>query len=102
MDLKTAIRLAAKGDAIAFTGAGFSFGAKNLENKLFASGNKLAERISADLGLPADTPLTLAAEIFREQRGTDPLIELIKPAFTAAVPVPDAAAIVASLPWACH
>ena len=82
-----------------FLGAGFSFGANNIENSAFSSGKKLAEKIAGLAGLPPETPLTLAAEIFREQQGTDALIGIIKPAFTAAIPVPKPQTTIASLPW---
>src|SRR5260221_9506139 len=99
MNLQKAIQVAGKGDAVLFLGAGFSFGARNVDNLPFASSNKLAERVSRAVGLPSDTPLTLAADIFREQRGTDELIALIKPNFTAATPVPAAYTSIAGLPW---
>ena len=82
-----------------FLGAGFSIGASNIEKNPFTSGKQLGEKIAGMAGLPHETPLTLAAEIFREQQGTDALIRIIKPAFTAATPVPKAHATIASLPW---
>lgn len=99
MNIETAIRFAVKGHAVLFLGAGYSLGATNIKGTPFFSGKHLAKKIATAAGLPPDTPLALAAEIYRDQQGTDGLIALIKSAFTAAVPVPDAQKTVASLPW---
>ena len=99
MDLQTALRIAREGHATLFLGAGFSMGEKNIKGDFLLSSKQLAKQVADSVGLPDDTPLTLAAEIFREHNGTDPLIDLVKGSFTAASVPSNAHCKIASLPW---
>lgn len=48
MDINTAINFALKGNAILFAGAGFSYGAKNLNGTSFNLGEGLRDIIAKD------------------------------------------------------
>lgn len=99
MNAEQAIRIATRGDAVLFLGAGFSVGSMSIAGTPLPNSKQLAEIVSRAINLPPETPLTLAAEIFRDQCGVDYLIDLIKPNFTAANPVADQYRAIAALPW---
>lgn len=99
MDIEKSIQYAARGEAILFLGAGFSLGVKSVTGDKLPTGSKLAADLASAVGLPNDTPLTLAAECFREANGTDALIDLIKGMFTAATPVSEVYSAIAGLSW---
>lgn len=68
-DLQDAIRHALDGNAILFTGAGFSAAARNLDGEPLKTGAQLAEYLASKIGLPPDTALGDAAEEFIEAHG---------------------------------
>ena len=99
MDIKTSIQFAAQGESILFLGAGFSLGVNSVVGEELPRGSQLAKELAHKVDLPEDTSLTLASECFKEQYGTDALIELIKNKFTAATPLDESYIAIAGLPW---
>ncbi len=82
MDFEAALEHAINGEAILFAGAGFSVGAKNLNNQPLKTGGMLAEYFADATDLPADSRLEDAAEAFVELHGDDRLIEVLHNEFT--------------------
>ena len=63
MTLKKAITLAMDGKAVLFLGSGFSFGAKNCQNRTPWTGKALADHIADLCGFPGEPmPLEMAAQ----------------------------------------
>ena len=78
MTLKKAITLAMDGKAVLFLGSGFSFGAKNCQNRTPWTGKALADHIADLCGFPGEPmPLEMAAQEYIRQKGDDALIELL-------------------------
>jgi hypothetical protein len=84
MHLEDAMERALDGDAILFVGAGFSSGAINLKGERFLRGSELASLFAARTGLPSDTSLEDAAEVYEERYGSDALIRELQQEFTAS------------------
>ncbi|HEX7861978.1 MAG TPA: SIR2 family protein [Verrucomicrobiae bacterium] len=99
MDLKTAAQHGINGEALLFLGAGFSRSAINIQDQKFCTSKEFADELNTSLSLPAGTPLTLATEVFRDNHGTEALIDLVKPRFTSKTPVAPEYATIAKLPW---
>lgn len=83
MEVKEAIRYIFEGQAILFTGAGFSLGCKNISSDPFASANELKVRIGRELGIPSVDSYTLPvlSNHFIRKCGEEKLIELLKREF---------------------
>lgn len=86
------------GNAIVFLGAGFSRGATTVKGSSIKLGSELSAVLASKCGLPSDTPLDVAAELFQQDIGTDALIQLLRDEFTVKEVTPIQQAIV-SLPW---
>lgn len=86
------------GNSVAFIGAGFSRNAVTLKDQPIKLGSELASFLAERCGLPSDTQLDVAAELFQEQFGTDILIQLLRDEFTAKLATPVQQTLV-SLPW---
>lgn len=101
MDVEEAIALAKAGKAVLFTGAGFSFGAKNCVDLL---GNKVpaADAFSVYLGSLAETaqqyPLNTMAQYFQKSKGEHRLVEELRNCFNVTS-VSEAHREIAGMPW---
>lgn len=78
MELNDAILHTLNGDAILFVGAGFSYGAKNLENEDFLMGNGLCKKLIKIGKLEEDDDLAYISERFIEEYDEDTLIDVLK------------------------
>jgi hypothetical protein len=77
------LRALESGKAILFTGAGFSFGCKNIKNEALPNAKSLAKIISNFGGFNEDEDLAYAADRYlKEKPERLPLIELLKNTFT--------------------
>ena len=84
MDLHTALKHAIDGNAMLFTGSGFSAGATPLQGSKFLTGRELARRLYQDCGAsPPDDDLYYAAQRYRKKLGDDSLVTLLQELFTA-------------------
>lgn len=82
MMLNEAIEMALCGQAILFTGAGFSIGAENLRHTSFKTGKQLANHLSKSAGFDEDIALDIAAEEYINVHGKDKLIDELHNEFT--------------------
>ena len=82
MKLRQAIKYALDGNAVLFTGSGFSKGATNLQGRNFITSRELAAMLRQEIGLDEEINLGLAAEMFADQKGIDRLIEVLRDQFT--------------------
>ena len=82
MDLNTAINCALEGEALLFAGAGFSFGAKNINKTEFYVGDKLRDFIAKECDITSSRPLSAVAEYYVSEKSLESLIELLKNAFS--------------------
>lgn len=98
MEFEEAIERALEGDAILFVGAGFSAGAINVKGERFLKASELASVFAARTGLPSNTSLEDAAEVYEETFGSDALIRELQQEFTASKVQPYHREI-ARFPW---
>jgi hypothetical protein len=98
VDLKEAVGLVQRGNAILLLGAGFSVASKNRENKPLPTGSQLATRLALDLGLPDKYPLPVIAAQFVDTKGEIALTDLLSEIFSAETITPDQERIVL-MPW---
>lgn len=98
MNLEQALENAAIGDGVLFLGSGFSVGATNAKNQSFKTGGALAKYFAARCGLPDETPLEDAAEIFARKFGVDDLIKELRREYTVKHISPHHQ-VIATLPW---
>jgi hypothetical protein len=82
MEIEEAINHALDGDAVLFTGAGFSIGALNLKGEPFKTSRQFAAFLSKTCGSGDDVSLEIAAEDYREKFGDDALIAEVQNEFT--------------------
>jgi hypothetical protein len=82
MELVKAIQKALDGQAVLFTGAGFSTGAMNIDGTKFKSGRQLAKILSAASGVDEIADLDEAADIYIEKHAKAELISLLKKEYT--------------------
>ncbi|WP_319477089.1 SIR2 family protein [Marispirochaeta aestuarii] len=83
MDIDTSIYHVLNGDAVLFTGSGFSYGAINQNNEKFKTGNNLAKKLYDEVSLPFENePLEEAVEEYLEKYTKNDLIKLLKNEFT--------------------
>lgn len=72
MELKDALIAARQGRALAFLGAGFSFGAKAANGLGIPTTSQLAERLCAAIDENEVLPFDIAAGLYRKRRADDP------------------------------
>lgn len=82
MNIEDAIRHALDGNAVIFTGAGFSRGAINRKNTAIKTAKELADELAQACGLPVDTPLEDASEAYQTKFGHSRLISYLLDEFT--------------------
>lgn len=67
------------GNCILFTGAGFSHGARNINNTKLLNGSELAKKLNIACGIEDEvTNLRVASELFIDEHGDFSLIELLR------------------------
>lgn len=100
MNLETAIRHGKSGNALLFTGAGYSFGAENsVEGQNGIPTAKALSKILADLsGQDGDYQLTHISQFFMKEKSKEDLIGLLLSYFTI-VNVAEHHKILGSIPW---
>lgn len=103
MSPEDAIRHALDGNAILFTGAGFSWGAKNIdvnpEKRSIPAGRALANLLLSEIGYqPQPLSLDKAASAYLRRKSRDNLVNLLVPLFTVSE-VSDAHREIAALPF---
>lgn len=101
MDIQEAIRNILDGEAILFTGSGFSANAEKVDGNRLCTARVLAHQLLLECGFSKDEfvdDLGLASEIYEAQKGSLGLLEFVKREFTAAKLSP-AQQFIATLPW---
>lgn len=99
MDLKTAIEYALDGRAVLFTGAGFSYGATNIQNKPIPAGMSLAHKLLEESGYPPkDIALDKASSTYLRRKSGSELINLLIDSFTVHKVSPSHITV-GSVPW---
>ena len=99
MEIDEAIRHILDGNAVLFTGAGFSAGAIRSDGSTFVSATPLAHKLLAQCGYDAETDdLGQASDIFMENKGEIALTDFLRNEFTA-VDITTEQTVIGSLPW---
>lgn len=99
MDIHDAIRHALDGRAILFTGAGFSYGARNIRDAAIPSGKSLTKELLTEIGYPnPDGQLDKAAGAYLRRKSKRELVDLLVDRFTVK-DVSGSHEILASIPW---
>lgn len=99
MEINGAIEKILTGNCILFTGSGFGFGAKNINERDLLLGNNLANYLFDECGTKNhDNDLKTAAEFYIEEFGESKLIELLKSEFTVKE-ITDDHKLIGSMPW---
>ena len=98
MELDQALEHALDGNAVLFTGAGYSQGAVNLQGAPLKTGAQLAKHLSQIVDLPPETTLDEAAEEYAEEYGPDSLIRELQQEFTVRG-VAQHHLFLANIPW---
>ncbi|MDA0810637.1 MAG: SIR2 family protein, partial [Planctomycetota bacterium] len=93
-----ALEAALNGEAVLFTGAGFSFGAINVKGESPKSSPELAAELAAECGIDEETFLDEAAGFFLEDHGTDELISRLRPQYSISS-VAEHHTTLARIPW---
>ena len=101
MELQEAIRCIIDGEAMLFTGSGFSSGARNVSGDSLCTAKTLAHKLLNECGFDKDDyvdDLGQAAEIYKAEKGVARLAEFLKTEFTASE-LTDEQKFLAILPW---
>lgn len=79
MKLKEAIEKILDGQAILFAGAGFSYGAKNIQGQV-PSADELKKELLLDMGMDknSDHGLEVVANYYKNKKGANELIDKLK------------------------
>ena len=87
MELQEAIRCIIDGEALLFTGSGFSAGARKANGDYLCTAKTLAHKLLDECGFEKDDyvdDLGQASEIYKTEKGTSGLVDFLKEEFTAA------------------
>lgn len=98
MKIEDAIKLVLDGRGLLFTGAGFSYGAKNLLGKPIPTGEQLAKELISAIGIPGQADLDRASAAFLRKRSPDDLVKLLKENYTATS-ITESHKSIANLNW---
>lgn len=98
MNINQALGEAASGRAILFTGAGFSKGARNIEDSEFMSGVDLARYLCSKCDIDDPIDLDQASDIFLDEFDEDTLIAELRNKYTVKN-VADPHVILSELDW---
>lgn len=102
MQLEEAISHAKRGNAILFTGAGFSFGASSSDSgpdKLVPDAKRFSKRLAEKLGSASEYPLQVSTQAFVKKFGHHQLVSELLSCFLITS-VKEFHTAVAELPWA--
>lgn len=97
-DIKKIISNIRNGKAILFTGAGFSFGSKNLLNKEPLGAKKLSCKLSEMSGIPLNENLMFTSDYYLAKNSPTELISLLKNNYTLTE-TSLTQQLICSLPW---
>lgn len=97
-DLEKLINTISNGKAIMFTGAGFTFGAKPVNNKKPLGSGELSITLSRELGLPESKNLKFTSDYFLSKKPALQLIQLLKDNYTLKE-TSQVQNTICSLPW---
>lgn len=86
------------GQAILFNGAGFSFGAKNIDGTAIPSGKKLSEYLAKKCKIDINSDLKIASKCYIKQFSKEELIQELKSILTVSE-VTEYHKSIANLPW---
>lgn len=78
MDIQDAIKIALDGDAILFTGSGFSTGAKNQKNEKLKTAGGLCDILCNEIGIEYDDDLGYVTEKYIDKKSESELIEVLQ------------------------
>lgn len=101
MDIQEAIRNIIDGEAILFTGSGFSADAEKSDGEKLCTASTLAHKLLSECGFSEDEyvdDLGQASEIYEDEKGSLGLLDFVKREFTASKLTP-AQQFIATLPW---
>lgn len=99
MDINEAIRHAIDGNAILFTGSGFSFGSKNLTNDSPMTGRAFAQYLYKESNIvTTDENLALASQLYVKNFGAAKLADLCRATFSIRSSADHHQSVV-RLPW---
>lgn len=99
MNVRQFVRHAIDGSAVLFTGAGFSWGAKNRLDKQIPGGNRLASMLLDSIGYEGrEIPLDKAAAAYLRRKSEADLVNLLGDQFIPESVAPDHQ-VIAGLPW---
>lgn len=101
MNLQEAIRNIIDGEAILFSGSGFSAEAEKADGEKLCTARTLAHKLLSECGFSEDEyvdDLGQASEIFEGERGSLGLVDFVKREFTASKLTPPQQ-FLATLPW---
>lgn len=99
MDIKEAIEYALDGRAVLFTGAGFSYGAENINSLQIPAGKALAQKLLTDIGYKnPQGGLDKVTAAYLRRKPDQELVDLLTNAFSVGKVTPSHVTL-ASLPW---
>ncbi len=101
MDIKEAIRNILNGEAILFTGSGFSAAAEKADGKTLCTARTLAHQLLSECGFSEEEfvdDLGQASEIYEEEKGSLALLEFVRREFIATK-LSIEQQFIATLPW---
>lgn len=101
MEIEEAIAHAKRGDAVLFTGAGFSFGARNMHaqpDNFIPNARDFANELANKVGSANSYDLPIIAQYFCRKKGEHSLVDELIRNFSATE-VQDYHIYIASLPW---
>lgn len=101
MEIQEAIRTIIDGEALLFTGSGFSAGAKKANGDWLCTARTLAHKLLDECGFEKDEyvdDLGQASEIYKGEKGAAGLVDFIKEEFTATE-LTNEQRFLATLPW---
>lgn len=99
MNLNDAIHHVLSGEAVLFTGSGFSLDAINITSNSPKVGSVFASMLYKECGInESDGDLRNAAQIYQEEKGESKLIEVLRNEFTI-IGTSEDQDLIASLPW---
>lgn len=98
MELNEAILHSLNGNAVLFTGSGFSVSATNIKGTPFKVASALAQALCKELEIEEDDDLEWASEKYIEEKGEKQLIEFLREEFTCGT-VSEAQKTIAKVDW---
>lgn len=98
MTLDEAVKHALDGNAVLFLGAGFSWGAENIEGNPIPNGKALSKLLLSEVGYSGTAPLDKASAAYLRRATPEQLVEKLIPLFTVKTTT-DSHRAIAKLPF---